>query len=426
MQLINIKKPVAPTYPATGSHTASVRLIRLVLALTVSTAGVSLSPSPAFAADTFMEAFDQGKVSINVRPRYEFVEETGLQDANAFTIGTHLGFTTAPYLGFTAMLEAGNVTAIDGDSYNQAGLNPGGAGKAVVADPEGTEVNQVWLKYTGVGWAATVGRQRLVLDNARFVGDVAWRQNMQTFDAITITSDAVEKLKLTYSYMNRINRIFGDDHAGGVWDSDSHIFNAGYSGLPIGTIVGYAYLLDFDNAAANSTASYGISLAGKLPLDENKISYRAEFATQSDYGNSPVDFSTEYYVLEAGFETKPVTVGLGYEVLGTDSGQSFRTPLATLHAFNGWADRFLTTPADGLRDLYGKVSVPLPYEIKTTAVYHIFETDLGDDLGKEIDLVASMKFTDNLSGLIKFADFRSDSASQPDVTKFWVQAVFNY
>ena len=211
-----------------------------------------------------------------------------------------------------------------------------------------------------------------------------------------------------------------------MWKSDSHLLHAGYSGLPVGTLVGYVYLLDFDNAAANSTATYGGSLAGSVPLDENKITYRAEIATQSDYGNGPVGFSTEYYVLEAGFETEPVAFGLGYEVLGTDSGQSFRTPLATLHAFNGWADRFLSTPADGLRDFYGKVTVPLPYEIKATAVYHMFDTDRGGDLGKELDLSASMKFTDNLSGLIKFAKFNSDSISQPNVTKFWVQAVFNY
>jgi hypothetical protein len=349
-----------------------------------------------------------------------------LQDANAFTIGTHLGFTTAPYLGFSAMLEAGNVTAIDGDAYNQAGINPGGAGKAVVADPVGTEINQVWLKYTGVGWAAMAGRQKLILDNARFIGNVGWRQNMQTFDAITITSDAIENLKLTYSYLDRINRVFGDDNPAGVWKSDSHLFNAGYSGFPVGTVAGYAYLLDFDNAAANSTATYGVSFAGSVPLEENKFTYRAEVATQSDYGNGPVDFSTEYYRIDAGFAMKPVAFGLGYEVLGTDDGQSFRTPLATLHAFNGWADRFLGTPADGLRDVFGSVSVPLPYKIKATAVYHVFDTDLGDDLGKELDLSASMKFTDNLSGLIKFADFSSDSASQPDVTKFWVEAVFNY
>ena len=193
------EQPVAPTHPTPGSHQASARLARPILALAIATLTVSLTSPATFAADTIMEAFEQGKASLNIRPRYEFVDQTGLENANALTIATRLGFTTADLNGFSASLEANNTTAIDGNAYNQAGLNPGGAGKAVVADPTLTEINQVWLKYTGVGWAAKVGRQKLILDNARFIGNVGWRQNMQTFDAITLTSDGIDDLMLTYS-----------------------------------------------------------------------------------------------------------------------------------------------------------------------------------------------------------------------------------
>src|SRR5690606_19462585 len=127
------------------------------------------------------------------------------------------------------MVEAENIAAIDGDRYSQAGLNPGGAGRAVVADPEGTEINQAWLAYASDQITTTFGRQRLVLDNARFVGDVGWRQNAQTFDAITLTSQAIEKVNLTYSYLHRINRVFSDRHAQGNWQSDSHVLHAGYA-----------------------------------------------------------------------------------------------------------------------------------------------------------------------------------------------------
>ena len=38
---------------------------------------------------------------------------------------------------------------------------------------------------------------------------------------------------------------------------------------------------------------------------------------------------------------------LGYEELGSNAGlYGLQTPLATLHAFNGWADKFLVTPVD--------------------------------------------------------------------------------
>jgi hypothetical protein len=169
------------------------------------------------------EAFAQGKVSLNVRARYEGVEQTGLKDADALTLRTRLGFTTAALNGLKASVEFENITSPDGDRYSQAGLNPGGAGRAVVADPEGSEVNQAWLAYTSGKTTATLGRQRLALDNFRFVGDVGWRQNAQTFDGFVVQDKTLDKTTLTYGYLSRINRIFGDRHALGNWDSDSHV-----------------------------------------------------------------------------------------------------------------------------------------------------------------------------------------------------------
>ncbi|HWL17914.1 MAG TPA: alginate export family protein [Opitutus sp.] len=381
----------------------------------------------AAPADSIGEAFGQGKVSINVRARYEGVDQTGLRDAEAYTVRTRLGFTTAPINGFKAMIEAEDVTAIDGDRYSQAGLNPGGAGRAVVADPESTEINQAWLAYATGQTALTAGRQRLVLDNARFVGDVGWRQNTQTFDAVTVTDKTFESLTLTYGYLYRINRVFSHRHAQGRWDSDSHVLNASYAGLPFGTLTGYAYLLDFDNAATNSSATVGASLTGTPAIaDGVKLSYRAEYATQSDYGSNPQDYRNDYYALELGALAKPGGLSLGYEVLGTDNNVGFKTPLATLHAFNGWADVFLTTPGGGLRDRYVKASTTLPEGIALLVFYHQFETDTGVDLGEEWDVQVSRKFGKYFTGVVKYADFARDSLTVPDVRKLWVQVEFNF
>ena len=54
-----------------------------------------------------------------------------------------------------------------------------------MGDPETTELNQAYLSFRGGETILSAGRQRLVLDNARFVGEGAWRQNQQTFDALT-------------------------------------------------------------------------------------------------------------------------------------------------------------------------------------------------------------------------------------------------
>lgn len=388
--------------------------------------------SPLIAAEPagFSDALAQGKVSLNARLRYENVGQTGLRDATALTLRTRLGFTTAPLAGWKAMLEAENIVAADSDSYNQAGLNPGGTGKAVVADPEITEINQAFIAFAPGKTGFTLGRQRLVLDNARFVGDVGWRQNMQTFDAFVLQDRSLDKATLAYAYLDRINRVFGDHHAQGYWKSSSHLFNASYTGLPAGTLTGYAYLLDFRKTAyaANSCATYGVSLVGTAPVSTDvKFAYRAEVATQSDYGSSTLSYSTGYYALEAGLVAKPGSFALGHEVLGSDHNVGFKTPLATLHAFNGWADLFLATPAAGLRDTYAKVTATLPEGFALLAFYHQFDTDAGGtDLGHEFDLQLTRKFGKQFTGLIKYADFRRKSPAYPNVQKIWVQVEFAY
>ena len=388
--------------------------------------GATVLPLAAAEPASLADAFAQGKVSLNARLRYEGVQQTGLRDAEALTLRTRLGFTTAPLNGWKAMIEAENIIAADGDRYSQSGLNPGGAGRAVIADPEITELNQAFIAFTSGKTAVTVGRQRLVLDNARFVGDVGWRQNMQTFDAVVLQDKSVDQATFTYAYLHSINRVFSRRHPQGRWNSDSHVLNASYAGLPAGTLTGYAYLLDFNNSAANSCATYGLSFAGATKLtDPFKFTYRAEFAQQSDYGSSALNYSASYYDLEAGLAAKPGSITFGHEVLGSDHNVGFKTPLATLHAFNGWADLFLATPAAGLRDSYVKATVNLPAALSLLAFEHWYAADTtGTRLGSEFNLQLSRKFGKFVTGLVKYADFRRDSTSFPNVQKIWVQVEF--
>lgn len=391
-----------------------------------------LLPSMLIASETapssLSEAIAGGKASLNVRARFESVEQTGLRDAEAWTVRARLGYTTAAYAGFKAMLEFEGIASPDGDKYSQAGINPGGAGRAVVADPEGSEVNQAWLAYTAGPATATFGRQRLVFDNARFVGDVGWRQNMQTFDGVVLQNKAVGKTTVTYAWLSRINRVFGDKHAQGNWDSNSHLLNVSHTGLKAGTLTGYAYLLDFDNAATQSSATYGASFAGGAAVgSELKFTYRAEYAVQSDHGSSALNYSTDFLGLELGLAAKAGVVAFGYEQLGSDNGASFRTPLATLHAFNGWADLFLTTPGNGLRDTYLKVSANLPGGFGLLGFYHQFTAArLGADYGNEIDLQLTRKFGKSITVLAKYASFRRDTPTFPNVEKMWLQTEYAF
>lgn len=395
-------------------------------ALLLAAAAASFAAAPV--AQNFEEAIALGKVSLNARLRYESVTQTGLRDASAFTLRTRLGFTTAPLSGWQAMLEAENITAANPDGYNQAGLNPGGAGRAVIADPTGTEINQAFLSYKNDQTTAILGRQRFVLDNHRFIGDVGFRQNLQTFDALVVQDKSLDKTTLTYAYLWRINRIFSSRHPQGVFDSNSHVLNAAYTGLTAGTLTGYAYLLDFDNSRANSCATYGASFVGTTKLtDAVKFSYRAEYATQSNYGSSPLNYQANYSWLEAGLVFPQVSFALAQEILGSDNNVGFKTPLATLHPHNGWADLFLATPAAGLRDTSLKFTANLPEKISLLAYWHDFNTDRGNtNLGRELDVQLSRKFGKFTTGLVKYADFQRDSLTFPDVRKIWVQVEFVY
>ncbi|MBE7540110.1 MAG: alginate export family protein [Opitutaceae bacterium] len=394
------------------------------LLVALASAGAALAQSQV-TSSSFEQALESGKVSFNARLRYEHVDQAGLPEkANALTLRSRLGYTTAAYRGFQFMAEAENVVALADNYADGVTASPG---YPVVGDPEVTEVNQAWASFATGKTKGTLGRQRLVLDNARFIGDVGWRQDMQTFDAFVLQDATVERLSLTYAYLWRINRVFADALD---WDSDSHVAHASYAGFPLGTLTGYAYLLDFDSPAGargSSTATYGASFAGSTPLNDSvKFAYRAEYATQSDYRSSPLDYRAAYYVLELGGVWKTFSLSVGREVLGSDNGQGFRTPLATLHAFNGWADVFLTTPAAGLRETYLKIAASLPAKLQFIGSLHRFEADRGNaTYGNEIDLQLARRVNKRLNLTAKAALF-DGKPGFADRDKYMVQADYAF
>lgn len=386
------------------------------------------------------EAIAKGKFSLNVRLRYEFADQSNLEEGEAFTVRPRFGFTTAPFYGFQAMIEGEHISNItDDDAYNAAGSN-GRPTKTIIADPTTTELNQAWVSYSNWKSVAKVGRQRIALDNHRFVGDVGWRQNMQTYDAITFENKSIDKLTLYYGYLWEAHRVFGDVNglpaANQDFHSDSHLVNVSYAASPYAKFTGYSYLLDFDNSAANSTATYGGSISGAWNFDKDKggkVNYKGEFAWQTDYGTSALNYEAEYYNLEVSADYSRYSAGVGYEVLGTDNLQGFRTPLATLHAFNGWADVFLATPARGLQDMYAFAQVGLPGGVPVRFVYHKYNADSGPagDYGQEFNVLASKKLGKNWTLMAKYAYYDGKDApfapaAPIDAHKFWAQVEFNY
>ena len=383
-----------------------------------------LSAPLAFAEETSVasgvkKALSESTVKVSFRARYEGVDQEGIDDnASALTLKSRISVSTGDFKGLSAGVEVDNVTDII-DNYNST--RNGETDYPVVADPTGTDVNQLFLKYSTEQFSATAGRQRILHNNQRFVGGVGWRQNEQTYDGYRFEMNAVEGFSADYSYVYNINRIFGPDGDKADLHGQFHLLNTGYNINKDHKINVYAYLLDFDTAASSSTDTYGLSYKGKF----GPVMVNAAYATQSEAGDNAADFSADYYNIELGTKVSSVTLLAGIESLGSDNGVGFSTPLATLHKFQGFADKFLATPGQGIEDIYFTAKTQVQ-GIKLAATYHDLSSDVDSiDYGSEIDISAAYEINKNYSVLVKFASFNADDQGV-DSDKLWLQAAVKF
>jgi hypothetical protein len=375
------------------------------------------------------------KPLIDARLRYESVDQKPLvNDASAVIARVRAGFE-AKTKAFAVLIEGEGTLAIS-EKYN-SGVN----GKTIfpiVADPENIELNRAQVQILAIPKTiVTIGRQRINLDDQRFVGSVGFRANEQTFDAARIEYSGIKNVKadITYSWSQRT--IWGVD--GGnrfglarqqAVSGDNIFANLSYK-HKIGTLTGFAYLADQDEAVISgyrmSSKTIGARFSGTAPLSKTtKLSYLASYARQTDYHRNPNNYSADYIAAELGVEAKGFKLTGGYELLGADSGvalTSFQTPYATLHKFNGWADKFLVTPPNGLQDIYGTLGYTKPKvagfdSIAFSANYHDYKSDrlslkYGTEFGAQI--AAKMK---KYTFTLKYADYNA-KAFATDTRKFW-------
>ncbi len=320
------------------------------------------------------------------------------------SLRNRFGIKTQEFSGFKFLAEGEHTYILSNTSDYSA--FPGLGNRSVIADPDSFDLNRLQISYTRNSTTLTVGRQTIEHGDERFIGSVKWRQNDQTFDGVSLKNTSIEDLTLQYSYANQVNRIFGTQAPVGSlerWHGDVHLFRADYSGLKAGDLSAFAYLLDFENAAAASSNTYGLEWKGNLDLAAQKMNYLLTGALQTDAGAN-TDYQ-EYY-LRAQVDTKfgDLVTGLGMERMTGDGSRAFAFPLGTDHKFSGFADAFLATPASGLRDYYGWISTTCPLGVTHKLAVHHFSTDEGNRfLGYEIDYVAKRKLTDSTSVLFKTA-----------------------
>ena len=409
---------------------------------------------PVLAADNLKDALVNGKFGLNLRYRFEHVEDDfrpggmPLKNANASTLRTAISYQSGDFRGFSTVLELEQVSRIFGGEFNE-GLGASSR-YATVVDPDGTELNQGYLQFLApVDSELRVGRQIITYRQApfhRFIGTILWRQNWQTFDAFSLSNRYLPETTISYAYVWNVNRIFGESAPEPLsdFDSDSHFINVQNRHFQWAQIEGYAYLLDFDNAPRFSSRTLGVRLQGEYPLNEMVIPiYTLEYADQSDYGNNLINYNAGYQLLEAGLKIKPpqlldsLMLKFSYERLsgdGTVNG-AFVTILGTNHAFQGTADRFLVTPNDGIRDYY-LTSVMTSHGFKFVISYHMLDSDHQDyQYGDELDMELSRSFGKHVTLGLKYADYDADRNTlnvtrngpiAADTDKFWFYALLKF
>ncbi|WP_346380600.1 alginate export family protein [Acidithiobacillus sp.] len=387
-------------------------------------------------ADTLTNAISGGQVNLDFRPRYEFMSQANKNDANAFTVQTLLGLASKPVAGISADLQFINVAGIV-DQYNS--LKNGKAAYSLIPDPAETNVNQAYLQYAGIpGLRLRAGRQEINLDDERFVGAVGFRQTPQSFDAVSAQDEALPDLTLYGAYIWRIKNILNENVPSRTFLSEmswtpspllhAQAFGYGYGNQAHSAIPGAAACFLAGNAQVCNSATLGVRVQGAIPLgDALHLPYDLSYAKQLPYDSGGAAVNAQYYHVGAGLALPELWLHTDYMVMGTNSQGSygFQTPLATKHAFNGWAEVFLTTPLNGLRSLYFTLGGKL-IGTQLAAIYYDFQADRGGaQYGHELDLSATHAFSKHWSAGAQYADYqRTNYGMNTEGTWVFVTAKF--
>ncbi len=491
----NIKSNLKPIF--------NLKLTTYAALLALSGAACSASAEGALTIEaqdeyTLLDAIKEGKSLSSVRARYENVDQEGffannatskLKTAYAFTTRTLIGWQTAPFNNFSFAAQITDVHEFNDDfndrRENQPEHNNGTGASSLfkrqyanIVDPGFTDINQLFVDWTGIkNTKLRLGRQIVNLDNVRFIGDIAFRQNTQVFDGISVINKSIPNTEIFAAHFNKVRQVNTK-----LRDGNIDLVNIKYRWLPTESVTGYGYFIDADNLSQNggnpnaigsaaqggnglggssdipasatnfnpslsdsSNRTLGLRLDGAHVIDPNwKSLYTAEYAKQDDYkgGNSLID---AYYLKIGGGAAYNVwSLRLDYEKLSSNDGKyGFQTQLGTNHLFQGWSDHFLTTPRQGIEDLFltfgGKIEKAVLH-----AEYHVMKADekfqsvggkLGDQFGSEFDASVMYPFTDAMWAKLEYAKFNESdvygtslrgAARKGDKEIVWVTAQVSF
>lgn len=365
-----------------------------------------------------------GELKMDLRYRFEYadVEATPPKPGIGNTLRMRMGYLTPKFYGLQGFGEFEGLWAMQED-YNS--LRNNNVGHHVIADPEKAELNQLWLSYTGIpDTNIKGGRQRIKIDDDRYIGNVGWRQLEQTYDSVLVTNTSIPNLTLQAGYIGKVKTIISTTDS-----METPFGHIDYKIDGLGDLIGYGYWIDYTDDPTkfkSSSQTYGIRFVGSPKVDDTFTAhYLTEWAKQEDLGTNPIGYDVNRWHLMGGLSAYNVTVKGGMEQLDGQNGIGFSTPLGTNHAFQGWADKFLTTPADGIRDVYASLGGNVA-GTNLLFVYHNFKDDTGNkSYGDEYDFQITKNFGNHYHLLAKYAYYVADGFSN-DTQKVWVEGGISF
>jgi hypothetical protein len=354
--------------------------------------------------DGFFAALLHGTPTLNLRLAHEYSSlDNTTSPGRALTLRTRINYKTREWADFQGFAQYQVINRLN-DDYSIPGGRGGDPNRDGVADVHGERFHQAYLDYLGIeNTVLRGGLQEVVLDDARLIGNVGWRQNAQSFRGFS-ARHTIGDVKLFGAYLDDVLNIHNEHNP----DVDHvMLFNANWQASETLNVTGFAYYLDAEAAALDS-ATYGARLKGLVEA----VSFDVTIASQDGYADGPRKGG---YMVNAYAKAKtgPVWLGIGYSrISGQEGGdQPFDTLFSTAHKFNGWADQFLATNGGGVvggvEDTFFEISTKVG-KGKFLARAHIFHTTdpvggFEGEYGRELDLLFVQPLAEDLKALVKVA-----------------------
>ena len=387
---------------------------------------------PLFAGDSLVEALTNGTTSMQIKLAYEYSDlsdDANLNAAQGLILRTRLGYKTADFNGMSAFVQFHNVSLLQDDFSWPGGGDPN---YSSIADPDGTRIHQVYLDFSlAQHIMLRVGRQEINLDDARLIGDLDFRQNGQSFDALKLTFTGIDNNELSVSYITRVNTIFLTH----VSPDQLFLIHDTYKPSDHVSITAFGYLLDTESEIADSrdSATYGT----RITADPGPFHMDFTYALQGNYGDGE-NHDADMIMVTTTVKLGKWTVGGGANIFSGQDGDTlpFDTLCSSAHAFNGWADQFAGSNGgnivNGLQDVFVQASTSFN-GVKFLTVCHWFDTTDANTYdgtyGNELDILFKKKFNDYLSGEVKLAFYNAENAeNNPTVNEkvLWIRLNYQF